>query len=153
MNAARKFAEEANPFRVILDRWSPHATKAKVCHCRGCNAARKAPFLCEVCGYDGPPQVWACECPEREAERLAHFNAKLAEARDNQQPAKVRELEQMIEWTEKGAGHHRCNDDFCNTAHGYRDCPVCGIPDQDREVAAYNLVRDLRAALTAAGLV
>lgn len=153
MNAARKFAEESNPFRVILDRPNPHPVGTKECHCRACKAARKAPFLCEVCGYDGTPKVWGCECPERDRGEVAQYEAQLARARDSESAAKVRELERLVKFSKLNRVRHGHNDPYCNTVHGYRDCPVCGIPDQDREVAAYNLVRDLRAALTAAGLV
>lgn len=164
MSAARKYAEETNRFRAILDRWTDQAAKAKVCHCKACKAARNAPFLCEVCGYNGPPQVWACECPEHGAERIARDEALLAAGRAGKpirhpflpslrrKEAIMAELEASIAWERKRGIRHHHGDEFCDTAHGYRDCPVCGIPDQEREVAAYRLIRDLRAALADAGL-
>lgn len=165
MNAARNYAEETNPLRAILDRWTPHAAEAKVCHCKACNAARKAPFLCEVCGYSGEPQVWACECPERGAERIARDEGLLAEGRAGKpirhpflpslrrREAIMEALEEGIAYERKRSVHHRHGDEHCDTAHGYRDCPVCGIPDREDVQAGFVLVRDIRAALTEAGLV
>ena len=151
--------------RAILERAMPEAAARTRCECEGCAAIRARAFRCACCGYDGEPSVYPCDCAAQKATDLAGMREVVAAAwREGRRTTgaggiPITAYAAMISTTERERAEScRPEEDRRQCCHGYPECPVCAggegrWTDDANRLHAWRIVRELRAALAARGLV
>lgn len=164
----RPFLPMPDPeLRAILTRAMPYlADMVRPC-CPDCERVRATTFSCQVCGYEGRPFVWPCECRTSRARTVAMMEAAIADAEpgatlvrwaDTQTEADT--LRAMIV-EDRALGDRLCpSGEGAHCAHGAVSCPVCdGGPEsgtlssREDQAHPWRIIADLRAALEARGLL
>jgi hypothetical protein len=139
---------------AILDRWMPYSEEQEVCDCATCTALAATPFVCTDCGYVGTPLVHPCTCNPQDD--IDGYESMLG-------PETTAESAERIRWLIENVRVHPCpcpaasKETWC--AHGSVECPVCvDGPDEhwsgrENNAHPWEIIRDVRAALAARGLV
>lgn len=138
--------------------------------CADCAAIRAESIVCEVCGYQGPPLVEACECEEKRVSNILHCERALAEP-ESTQPGDFTHADYRRFLAEElaRAPEARCPifnpfahkerppDNRCG--HGSAYCPVCASDSDDGPTPVddagmvFARLREIRSALVARGLI
>lgn len=153
--------------RAILDRplpefFAPRCIAPRSCLCAWCTATRAQGYQCDVCGYEGSPRVSACACDDQRANLLASCMQQIGEHNSGVRRlhrTELRRLERtVVEVMTEPTGCDPSVPDGARCAHGDAMCPVCqggggGWTDDDCNAHPWVIIRDLRAALAARGLV
>lgn len=138
----------------------------KTCHCALCAAVRREPYRCTACGFSGVPMVFPCECAEDWARHVQDGEEELRDpaafARRMALATRARrEIKRELQALRKKGPPSLCTPPNVRCAHLARTCPVCGsagvgdppFAAKETQTAVAEMIRDLRAALGARGLI
>ena len=117
--------ERDDALLAILNRPNEAERFAKyyaLCECRDCAAVRATPYQCGVCGFDGVPLVFPCECV-KQWDEFVSTNAEMLRIVKGKQWVEIAAFQRRLR---RGGRPNRCTPGAIQCAHTATSCPVCG---------------------------